>query len=213
MARIAPLRLKRVTGSPVNPIAVFPAPVDPGKSAWWLDNSMADRKSRWHILGAMERRAPWFQLVAVIVVLVGLVTLAAPAPAQAMDPQLMLALASAAGAIALIVGYLIVANGREKQRAASLEGIYACGDQEASGPMGCGMPSKAAPVAVAASPDSPMPADGRLASRTDALAALTAACPAGQASGPMGCGGPTNAEPPYSAVSAPAAPPSAVQGQ
>jgi hypothetical protein len=52
-----------------------------------------------------------------------------------------------------------------------------------------------------------------LASRTDALAALTAGCPAGQASGPMGCGGPTNGEPAYSAVSAPAALPSAVQGQ
>jgi len=174
---------------------------------------MADRKWRWHILGVMERRAPWFRLVAVIVVLAGVVTLAAPAPAQAMDPQLILAMASAAGAIALVVGYLIVANGREKQRAASLEGIYACGDQEASGPMGCGMPSKAAPVAVAAAPDSPMPHDGRLASRTDTLAALTAGCPAGQASGPMGCGGPTNLEPAYAAAAAPAALPSAVQGQ
>ena len=99
---------------------------------------MPDRKWVWHILGGMKRHTPWIQLVAVVLVLVGLVTLAAPAPAEAMDPQLMLALASAAGAIALIVGYLIVANGREKQRGASLEGIYACGDQEASGPMGCG---------------------------------------------------------------------------
>lgn len=94
----------------------------------------------------MERHAPWFQVLAVVLLVVGLVTLAAPAPAQAMDPQLILALASAAGAIALIVGYLIVANGREKQRAASLEGIYACSGSEANGPMGCGGP--AGPEAV-----------------------------------------------------------------
>jgi hypothetical protein len=161
----------------------------------------------------MKRHTPWIQLVAVVVVLVGLITLAAPAPAQAMDPQLMLALASAAGAIALIVGYLIVANGREKQRGASLEGIYACGDQEASGPMGCGTPV-AARSAPAAGPDSPMSADGRIAPRTDTLAVLTQACPSGQASGPMGCGGPMGLEPVYSsASSAPAAAPSAVQGQ
>src|SRR5262249_43684805 len=77
------------------------------------------------ILGDMERHAPWFQLVAVVLVVVGLVTLAAPAPANAMDPQLILALASAAGAVALVVGYLIVANNRESKRAASLEGVYA----------------------------------------------------------------------------------------
>jgi hypothetical protein len=59
-----------------------------------------------------------------------------------------------------------------------------------------------------------MPGDGRVASRTDVLAAVTDACPAGQASGPMGCGGPTSLEPVYSAAaSAPAALPSAVQGQ
>lgn len=163
----------------------------------------------------MKRHTPWIQLVAVVLVLVGLVTLAAPAPAQAMDPQLMLALASAAGAIALIVGYLIVANGREKQRGASLEGIYACGDQEASGPMGCGTPVAARPApAPAAGPESPMAADGRIAPRTGTLAALTQACPSGQASGPMGCGGPMGLEPVYSsASSAPAALPSAVQGQ
>lgn len=164
----------------------------------------------------MKRHTPWFQLVAVVLVLVGLVTLAAPAPAQAMDPQLMLAMASAAGAIALIVGYLIVANGRDKQRGASLEGIYACGDQEASGPMGCGAPgpARSAPAALAAAPEGPMAADGRIASRTDALAGLAPACPAGQASGPMGCGGPMGLEPVHaSASSAPAALPSAVQGQ
>jgi hypothetical protein len=157
----------------------------------------------------MKRHTPWIQLVAVVLVLVGLITLAAPAPAQAMDPQLMLALASAAGAIALIVGYLIVANGREKQRGASLEGIYACGDQEASGPMGCGTPV-AARSARAIGPENPMAADSRIAPRTD-LAALTQACPSGQASGPMGCGG---LESVYSSTSsAPAALPSAVQGQ
>jgi hypothetical protein len=157
----------------------------------------------------MKRHTPWIQLVAVVVVLVGLITLAAPAPAQAMDPQLMLALASAAGAIALIVGYLIVANGREKQRGASLEGIYACGDQEASGPMGCGTPvaASASAAVIAAAPDSPMAADGRIALRTDAPGALAQACPAAQAAGPMGCGAP---EPVYSA-SAPAVP--TIQGQ
>jgi hypothetical protein len=191
-----------------------PAALGPGNPARGLENSMAAGKWGWHILGAMERRTSWFQLVAVILVLVGLVTLAAPEPAQAMDPQMMLAMASAAGAIALIVGYLIVANGRERQRAASLEGIYACGDQEASGPMGCGTPSGSAPTAVAVAPAGPMPGDGRVASRTDLLAAVTDACPAGQAAGPMGCGGATSLEPAYSAAaSAPGTLPSAVQGQ
>ena len=162
----------------------------------------------------MERHTPWFQLVAVVLVMIGLLTLAAPAPAHAMDPQLMLAMASAAGAIALIVGYLIVANGREKQRAASLEGIYTCGDHEASGPMGCGTPGsgKTAPAAVAAvaAPESPMATDGRVASRPAALEP----CPSGQASGPMGCGGPMGAE--YVSSGAASASPvlsSAVQGQ
>ncbi|MEX2223141.1 MAG: hypothetical protein WEG40_15220 [Candidatus Rokuibacteriota bacterium] len=162
----------------------------------------------------MERRAPWFQLVAVVLLVVGLIALAAPSPAHAMDPQLMLALASAAGAIALIVGYLIVANGRDHQRAASLEGIYACSDREASGPMGCGGPTSAAggaPAAIAAAPESPMVADGRIAPRTDGLAALTHACAAGQVAGPMGCGG---SEPVYSA-SAPTVAPAltTIQGQ
>jgi hypothetical protein len=165
----------------------------------------------------MERHTPWFQLVAVGLVLVGLLTLAAPAPAHAMDPQLILAMASAAGAIALIVGYLIVANGREKQRAASLEGIYTCGDREASGPMGCGGPDsgKSAPAAVAtaAAPESPMAPPGRGDARPVAHALLEA-CPSGQASGPMGCGGPMGLEAVHSgAGAAPAALPSAVQGQ
>ena len=137
----------------------------------------------------MKRHTPWIQLVAVVLVLVGLVTLAAPAPAQAMDPQLMLALASAAGAIALIVGYLIVANGREKQRGASLEGIYACGDQEASGPMGCGTPvaaRSASAAVVAAAPDSPMAADGRSALRTDAPRDAGAGLPGRSGCGPDG---------------------------
>jgi hypothetical protein len=169
----------------------------------------------------MERRAPWFPLVAVVLVIVGLVTLAAPPPAQAMDPQLMLALASAAGAIALVVGYLIVANARDKQRAASLEGIYTCGDQEAAGPMGCGTPgpARSAP-AVGAAPESPMAAEGGNDPRADNLAALMQGCPAGQTPGPMGCGGPMGHESGHSsasstspASSAPAAFPSAVQGQ
>ena len=165
----------------------------------------------------MERHTPWFQLVAVTLVLVGLLTLAAPAPAQAMDPQLILAMASAAGAIALIVGYLIVANGREKQRAASLEGIYTCSEREASGPMGCGGPgsdkSASRAVATAAAPQSPMAGEVGNAPRPTALAAL-GSCPAGQASGPMGCGGPMGSAAVFSpAGSAPAALPSAVQSQ
>ena len=176
-----------------------------------------ERKSAWHILGGMERHTPWFQLVAVVLVLVGLLTLAAPGPAHAMDPQLILAMASAAGAIALIVGYLIVANSRDRQRAASLEGIYTCADQEAAGPMGCAGPGsgKSAPAAyaAAAAPESPMATAERAvaAPRPTSLAAVEG-CAAGQASGPMGCGGPMSPEPAYtSAASTPAAP--SVQGQ
>jgi hypothetical protein len=164
----------------------------------------------------MERHAPWFQLIAVVLLVVGLVTLAAPVPAQAMDPQLILALASAAGAIALIVGYLIVANGREKQRAASLEGIYACSGAEANGPMGCGGPAGAEPVAVAAAPESPMATDGRVVPGTDSLQSLAHACPGGQSPGPMGCGGPMSSEPVHSASAPRVSEPSstaAVQGQ
>jgi hypothetical protein len=158
----------------------------------------------------MERRTPWFQLVAAVLVIVGLVTLAVPAPAQAMDPQLIMAMASAAGAIALIVGYLIVANGREKERAASLEGIYACTDQEAAGPMGCAGPvsAKSGPAsAVVATPRSPMVADGRSAGRAEA--SRVSGCPAGLAAGPMGCVAP---EPVYAASSASPTVP-AIQGQ
>jgi hypothetical protein len=165
----------------------------------------------------MERHTPWFQLMAVILVVVGLLTLAAPAPVHAMDPQLMLAMASAAGAIALIVGYLIVANGREKQRAASLEGIYTCGDREASGPMGCGGPgsdkSASTVFATTAAPQSPMAGEVGSAPPPTALAAL-GSCPSGQASGPMGCGGPMGLETGYPpAAPVPAALPSVVQGQ
>jgi len=162
----------------------------------------------------MERHAPWFQLVAVVLVVVGLVTLAAPAPANAMDPQLILALASAAGAVALVVGYLIVANNRESKRAASLEGVYACTNSEASGPMGCVGPSKPRSVAAIAAPESPMAADG--APSTDSRAFLATACPGGRVAGPMGCDGSMRAEPAYSASassSSPAASPVAVQGQ
>jgi hypothetical protein len=161
----------------------------------------------------MERHAPWFPLVATVLVVVGLVTLAAPPPAHAFDPQLALALASAAGAIALIVGYLIVSNGREKQRAASLEGVYTCAETEAAGPMGCGGPAKPAPVAVATAPESPMAPDSAAAARAEAASSLAHACPGAQPAGPMGCGGPMGAEPVYSASSAPPAPAPAVQGQ
>ncbi len=176
-----------------------------------------ERKSAWHILGGMERHTPWFQLVAVVLVLVGLMTLAAPPPAHAMDPQLILAMASAAGAIALIVGYLIVANSRDRQRAASLEGIYTCADQEAAGPMGCAGPGsgKSAPAAyaAAAAPESPMAtAESAVAAPRPTSLAAVEGCAAGQASGPMGCGGPMSPEPAYpSAASPPAAP--SVQGQ
>src|SRR4029077_8088624 len=157
----------------------------------------------------MERRTPWFQIVAIVLVVIGLITLAAPEPAHAMDPQLILALASAAGAIALIVGYLIVANGREKNKAASLEGVYACREREASGPMGCGGNASPDPIAVAAAPESappspvgrrprapergtpsPRAAAPRFTARADALMAIAQSCAGGQASGPMGCGGP-----------------------
>ncbi len=167
----------------------------------------------------MERHSPWFQLVAVVLVVVGLFTLAAPAPAHAMDPQLMLAMASAAGAIALIVGYLIVANGREKQRAASLEGIYTCGDREASGPMGCGGPGSGQ-VRLRRLRDrgragEPHGDRGRRSLRAPTALAALESCPSGQASGPMGCGGPMSAGPGYSVGRAPRPPrsPSAVQGQ
>lgn len=161
---------------------------------------------------AMNRRSMSVQLAAVVLVVVGLVSLAAPPPAQAMDPQLILALASAAGAIALIVGYLIVANGREKQRAASLEGIYACSGSEANGPMGCGGPAGREPVFLTAAPESPMAADGRVAAGPDSLQSLTHACPGGQSAGPMGCGGPMSFEPVDPRVSEPSSP-AAVQGQ
>jgi hypothetical protein len=167
----------------------------------------------------MERHTPWFQIVAIVLVVIGLITLAAPEPAHAMDPQLILALASAAGAIALIVGYLIVANGREKNKAASLEGVYACREREASGPMGCGGNASPDSIAVAAAPEgapqTPMAADPRFTARVDTLLAIAHSCGGGQASGPMGCGGPMGTESRYSSSSpsAPAFSAPAVQGQ
>jgi hypothetical protein len=163
----------------------------------------------------MDRHASWFPLVALVLVVVGLVTLAAPPPAQAFDPQLALALASAAGAVALIVGYLIVANGRDRQRAASLEGVYTCSDQEAASPMGCGGPGSAgaaAPSALTAVLDGPMVAQGGSTASLDTTGALGQPCPAGQAAGPMGCGA---AEPVYAAPgpSGTAVLSAAVQGQ
>jgi hypothetical protein len=162
----------------------------------------------------MERHASWFQLIAIVLVVVGLVALATPEPAHAMDPQLIMAMAAAAGAIALIVGYLVVSNGREKQRSASMEGIYTCGEREANGPMGCGRgPSSdgSSSTVFADTPQAPMTADPRFAARADALFAIaeSQACAGGQASGPMGCGA---AEPSYSAVPAAASAPP-VQGQ
>jgi len=182
---------------------------------------LAGGKSAWHILGGMERHTPWFQLVAIVLVVIGLITLAIPEPAHAMDPQLILALASAAGAIALIVGYLIVANGREKSKAASLEGVYACREREARGPMGCGGNSSPDSTAMAAAPESapqaPMAADPRFTARADALFAIaqSQACTGGQSSGPMGCGDATGAGTRYSSssASAPAVSAPAVQGQ
>jgi hypothetical protein len=109
----------------------------------------------------MERHASWFPLVAILLVVVGIVTLAAPPPAQAFDPQLALALASAAGAIALITGYLIVSNSREKQRAASFDGIYTCRQPESSGPMGCSGPSRPVPAASASVTEGPMGGESR----------------------------------------------------
>ena len=161
----------------------------------------------------MDRPASWFPLVALVLVVVGLVTLAAPPPAQAFDPQLALALASAAGAVALIVGYLIVANGRDRERSASLQGVYTCTDQEAAGPMGCGGPGADAsrpPAAVAAMPDGPMVAQGGATPSFDSPGRLGQPCPAGQAAGPMGCGA---AEPVYAAAPSTAALSPAVQGQ
>jgi hypothetical protein len=113
----------------------------------------------------MGRHASWFPLVAIALIVVGLVTLAAPPPAQAFDPQLALALASAAGAIALITGYLIVSNAREKERSASFGGIYTCRDAESAGPMGCGGPSRPTVTAAAPRSDGPMSADVRTASQ------------------------------------------------
>ena len=141
----------------------------------------------------MVRHAPWFRLTAVALVVVGLLTLAAPAPVQAMDPQLIMAMASAAGALALIAGYLIVANTRDKQRGATLEGIYFCGSQEDAGPMGCGSApqSRSAPAAsFAAAPESPMTAGAPMtveATASSASPVLASGCRGGQAAGPMGC--------------------------
>jgi len=179
-----------------------------------MDKSLIVGNSACLILGDMERHAHWFQLVAVVLVVVGLVTLVAPAPAHAMDPQLILALASAAGAVALVVGYLIVANNRESKRAASLEGVYACTNSEASGPMGCVGPSKPSSMAAITGPESPMAADG--APSAESRAFLGTACPGGRVAGPMGCDGSMHAEPAYSASassSSPAASPVAIQAQ
>lgn len=113
----------------------------------------------------MERHASWFSVVAILLVVVGVVTLAAPPPAHAFDPQLALALASAAGAITMITVYLIVSNSREKDRAASFNGIYNCREPESSGPMGCAGPSRPVPGAAAIA-EGPMGAETHVAGRT-----------------------------------------------
>ena len=144
----------------------------------------------------MERHAPWFRLLAVALAVVGLLTLAAPAPVQAMDPQLIMAMASAAGALALITAYLIVANTRDKQRGATLEGIYFCGSQEDEGPMGCGAAPQSrsgGAASFAAAPESPMTAGAPMtveaATASSASPVLSSGCRGGQAVGPMGCDG------------------------
>ena len=160
----------------------------------------------------MERHAPWFRLLAVALAVVGLLTLAAPAPVQAMDPQLIMAMASAAGALALITAYLIVANTRDKQRGATLEGIYFCGSQEDEGPMGCGAAPQSrsgGAASFAAAPESPMTAGAvgaataasaspmtagapmtvEAATASSASPVLSSGCRGGQAVGPMGCDG------------------------
>ena len=171
-------------------------------------------KSAWHILGGMERHAPGFQFVAIVLVVVGLVGLAAPPPVHAMDPQLILALASTAGAIALVVGYLIVANRREKQKTASFEGVYACGEREASGPMGCAAGTGLEPVAVAATAQVLMTVEPRSAARAEVPLAIAqaGACPGGQSAGPMGCGGSLDRGA-VSPAPVPALPGPAIQGQ
>lgn len=127
----------------------------------------------------MERHASWVPMVAVMLIVVGLVTLAAPAPAHAFDPQLALALASAAGAITMITVYLIVSNSREKDRAASMNGIYTCREPESSGPMGCGGPSRPVPGASAIA-EGPMGAESHTGGRTAPM----------QTEGPMASVGP-----------------------
>ena len=128
----------------------------------------------------MEQRASWFPVVAILLIVVGVVTLAAPPPAHAFDPQLALALASAAGAIALITGYLIVSNSRDKERSASFNSIYTCRGPESSGPMGCAGPTRPGQGGVSAMADGPMGADSRVAGRTAPM----------QTEGPMASFGP-----------------------
>ncbi|HEY7038391.1 MAG TPA: hypothetical protein VID28_06040 [Methylomirabilota bacterium] len=112
----------------------------------------------------MKRHASWVSVVALVLIVVGVVTLAAPPPAQAFDPQLALALASAAGAITMITVYLIVSNSREKDRATSMNGIYTCREPESSGPMGCAGSARPVPGAAAIA-EGPMGAEMHAAGR------------------------------------------------
>lgn len=170
--------------------------------------------------GPVSAETPCFRPLSVVLLAALLVALAAPAPAEAVDPQLILAIAATAGAAALIVGYLVVANGREAQRTGGLQGVYAaCREAEATGPMGCGA-AGSEPVAGAAAPSStaeaaPMIVGSREAQRTTALRGVPAACPGSETPGPMGCSsrGPERvaaASVPFPASSAPE---NAPQGQ
>jgi hypothetical protein len=143
----------------------------------------------------MERHASWVPVVAVMLIVVGLVTLAAPAPAHAFDPQLALALASAAGAITMITVYLIVSNSREKDRAASMNGIYTCREPESSGPMGCAGPSRPVPGASAIA-EGPMGAESHTAGGAVAMSTEGPMVSAG----PMPTAGPTASAGPMSAA-------------
>src|SRR4029450_4541683 len=126
----------------------------------------------------MERHASWVSVVAILLIVVGVATLAAPPPAHAFDPQLALALASAAGAITMITVYMIVSNSREKDRAASINRIYNGREPESSGPMGCAGPSRPVP-GVSAIAEGPMGAESHTAGRMapPAEGAMAQFCP------------------------------------
>src|SRR4029450_4931320 len=110
----------------------------------------------------MERHASWVPVVAILLIVVGVVMLAAPPPAHAFDPSW--ALPWPAGAITMITVYMIVSTSREKDRAASINRIYNCREPESSGPMGCAGPSRPVP-GVSAIAEGPMGAESHTAGR------------------------------------------------